>query len=239
MSYPGGKSGAGVYQQIINQIPPHLTYIECFYGGGSIMKYKKPAAASIAVDVDADMLRACPPGVLAFHDDAISYLQSQLETGLPDNSVFIYADPPYLKFDIDGSPVRVSARDIYKHEFATVEEHTELLKVLLSLPCMVAVSGYWSSLYESMLHAWRHISFNAQTRSGRTAREFLWMNYPEPAALHDYSYLGSNFREREKITRQKRRWRARLLRMSALQRYALLEAISEFGDAEASLDSAV
>lgn len=32
-SYPGGKSGAGVYQAIINQLPPHSTYVELFLGG--------------------------------------------------------------------------------------------------------------------------------------------------------------------------------------------------------------
>ncbi|MCZ4283118.1 hypothetical protein O4H49_20200 [Kiloniella laminariae] len=30
MSYPGGKGGAGVYQKIINIMPPHKTYIEGF-----------------------------------------------------------------------------------------------------------------------------------------------------------------------------------------------------------------
>ena len=51
------------------------------------------------------------------------------------------------------------------------------------------------------------------------------MNYDEPQALHDYRYLGENFREREKITRQKRRWIARLKRMDKLQRYALLSSM--------------
>jgi DNA adenine methylase len=34
MGYPGGKSGAGVYQTIINLMPPHTVYIEPFLGGG-------------------------------------------------------------------------------------------------------------------------------------------------------------------------------------------------------------
>jgi hypothetical protein len=57
------------------------------------------------------------------------------------------------------------------------------------------------------------------------------MNYPEPVELHDYRYLGENFREREKITRQRKRWRARLLKMSSQQRYALMASIAELGDA--------
>jgi len=123
---------------------------------------------------------------------------------------------------------------LYKHEFGSEEEHNGLLDVLLSLPCMVVVSGYWSSLYMARLQGWRSISFNAQTRSGKVAREFLWMNYPEPTALHDYRYLGSNFREREKINRQKKRWCMRLKKMSSLQRYALLSSIAELNDGAAS-----
>lgn len=43
MTYPGGKAAAGVYQRIINLMPPHSLYIEPFLGGGAIMKLKKPA----------------------------------------------------------------------------------------------------------------------------------------------------------------------------------------------------
>ena len=38
MAYPGGKNGAGVYQTLINLIPPHDTYIETYLGGGAIMR---------------------------------------------------------------------------------------------------------------------------------------------------------------------------------------------------------
>ena len=56
------------------------------------------------------------------------------------------------------------------------------------------------------------------------------MNYPEPLELHDYRYLGDNFRQRERLKRIRTRWLARLGRMDALERYSLLEAIAEFND---------
>lgn len=233
MSYPGGKASDGVFHKIINQIPPHDVYIEPFLGAGAIMLHKRPAAASIGIDVDGDVInswmdphakngdtRSGLPGLIVKKGDAISFLKSYAWQG----GEFVYCDPPYLR------EVRASKKPLYKHEFWTPEEHMQLLDVLKALPCMVALSGYWSSLYESSLQGWRTINFQAGTRAGRATTEWLWMNYPEPTALHDYAYLGENFREREKITRQKKRWKARLLRMSTLQRYALLSTIAELGE---------
>lgn len=220
MTYKGGKGSDGVYHKIINQIPPHRVYIEPFFGGGSIMRYKRPAAVSVAVDLDGSVLQSLPPGAFAVCGDAISFLRSYPWRG----GEFVYCDPPYLM------EVRSYKKLIYRHEFGEHAQHVELLEVLLSLPCMVAVSGYWSSLYASMLKEWRAVSYMVGVQGGQAREEWLWMNYPEPAALHDYRYLGENFREREKINRQRKRWRGRLLKMSRLQRLALLSSIAELNE---------
>ena len=65
------------------------------------------------------------------------------------------------------------------------------------------------------------------TRGGTLATEWVWFNYPEPDELHDYRFLGRDFRERERINRKKRRWVARLKGMRRLERQALLSAIEE------------
>jgi len=226
MTYPGGKAGSGVYQKIINQIPPHRVYIEPFLGHGSVMLHKKQAARSIGIDSDVHVvehwmdliaINSDIPGVTVKHGDAISFLKSYEFQG----EEFVYADPPYLW------EVRKSKRRIYNAEFGDRDQHERLLAALKSLPCMVAISGYQSSLYSSLLATWRTIRYNTVNRAGDVVEEVLWMNYPEPTELHDYRYLGENFREREKITRQKRRWRARLERMNPLQRYALMSSIAE------------
>jgi hypothetical protein len=53
------------------------------------------------------------------------------------------------------------------------------------------------------------------------------MNYPEPQTLHDYRYLGENFRERERIKRKQIRWRRRLQDMDSSERYAMFSIIDQ------------
>ncbi len=220
MSYPGGKSGAGVYQTIINQIPPHDVYIEPFAGGAAILRMKKPAASSIAIDIDPaglDLLRAkAPPGAILLNVDGVPFLRNYPWTGRE----FVYCDPPYLM------STRSTKRPLYRYEFSSEEEHRSLLSCLQAIPADVMISGYPNALYDDVLRNWRKITFSARTRRGK-ATECLWMNYPEPVVLHDYRYLGGSFREREKIKRRQARWKKRLVMMSTIERAALLAAMED------------
>ena len=135
---------------------------------------------------------------------------------------FVYSDPPYLMH------TRKGQRPLYDFEY-TDKQHVELLTVLLSLPCPVAISGYWSEMYADMLAGWETFTFMARTRGGSWAEEWVWMNYQRPSRLHDYSHLGDNFRERERIKRKKNRWVERLRRLDELERQAIMWAIDEAG----------
>ena len=223
MTYPGGKNGSGVYQQIINLIPPHDTYIEPFLGSGTIMRLIRPARASIGIDIDADVIaelrQSQTPDLTLIATDGIKYLEETLF--FPDT--FIYCDPPYL------FSTRSSSRAIYAHELDNAG-HARLLLAIKALDCMVMVSGYPNAIYDDALSTWRTHTFMTTNRGGGHVTEKLWMNYPAPAALHDYRYLGSNFRERERLTRIKKRWTARLQAMPALERLMLAAAIAESND---------
>lgn len=216
MHYPGGKGASGVYQRLINQIPPHRVFIETHLGGGAIMRHKKPAEINIGIDLDKDVLDAWPKTgqVQLIHADAINYLATYPFIG----DEFVYADPPYLSY------TRRSDRAPYKIDYSE-EQHIDLLKILTTIPCNVMISGYHSPLYEQYLAEWRVLQFSVRTRSGATAEEFVWMNYQDPVELHDYSYLGETFRERERIRRRIDRWRARLESLPPLERNALLSAL--------------
>lgn len=221
MRYRGGKNGAGVYQTIINQIPPHHTYLEPFLGSGAILRHKKPALVSYGVDKDGAALDAVR-GELAgralvnlVEGCGIEFLEKWRVWKADD---FVYCDPPYLK------STRSFQGDIYKYEM-TAKDHARLIKVLLSLPCPVAISGYSSKLYEISFGRWRRIQFETVKHSGEKAIECVWMNYPEPIALHDYRYLGENFRERQRIKRKVERHRKRLAALPILERRLILMAL--------------
>lgn len=221
MSYPGGKGASGVAQTIINQQPPHFAYVEPFFGGGTIMRAKRPAEWNEGLDLDESILPSSGtsfpyPQFQFHHGCGISFL-NEVGSHFGPNEL-VYCDPPYLL------STRRRVRRLYQYEM-TEDDHERLLATLCRLNCMVQISGYWSSLYAERLEGWRLIRFTAMTRGG-TAEECLWMNYPEPKALHDYRFLGSSFRDRERIKRKTERWRSRIAKLPYLERRALISAIA-------------
>lgn len=216
--YRGGKGQ--VFRRLINLIPPHEVYIETHLGGGSIFRNKRPAMRNIGVESDPKVLKMWKPilkkEMEIVNDDAVNFLKNYTFTG----KEFVYCDPPYLR------DTRKARRRLYRHEYA-LEQHIDLLRMIKSLPCLVMISGYESQLYDVSLKGWHTYSFESATHNGM-AEEWVWMNYPAPVELHDYRYLGSTFRERERIKRKSKTWMARLRSMPVLERQALLHAIQSF-----------
>jgi DNA adenine methylase len=81
--------------------------------------------------------------------------------------VLIYADPPYI----------LSTRNnrMYKYEMKD-EDHEELLEVLETHPGPVLLSGYSHPMYNNRLKHWERVERQAQTESGKTRTEVLWIN---------------------------------------------------------------
>lgn len=250
MRFVGSKGNSGLWQRIISEMPPHDVYVEPFLGTGLIMRKKKPARASIGIDVDpaAPALTSCIDelspsvrwGSQGNPASGYTYLCAdalqQLTTLKPSMSAswLVYCDPPYL------ASVRVDAgRRYYRHEFDTEDQHRELISLLMTLPARVILSGYRSGLYDELLTTWRSVTVPTVTRGGGRSFETFWMNYPEPFAFHDTRYLGRDYRERERIKRKKNRWKKNLAAMSRIDRAAVLDAIGELaGDTVAFIDRA-
>ncbi len=216
--YVGGKGQNGVYQRIINLMPPHEVYIETHLGGGGIMRNKLPAERNVGIEIDGKVIERWKEDnsldIELIHDDAVNYLKGYEFTG----KELIYCDPPYLR------ETRKKRVKLYKYEY-TDEQHIELLEVIKTLPCKVLISGYESELYRERLKGWYSHVFQAGCHHGM-GTEWLWMNYPVPVELHDYRYLGDNFRQREKIKKKTNIWVRKFQRMPILERQALLRAIN-------------
>jgi hypothetical protein len=115
-------------------------------------------------------------------------------------------------------------RALYRYEMLDEVRHVELLDILKSIPALVMISGYASALYDASLRGWHRIEYQAMTRGGLTT-EVVWMNYPKPTVLHDYRWLGRDFRERSRINRKIARWTRRLRALPVLERNAVSEAL--------------
>ena len=213
--FVGGKSADGVWQRIINLVPPCGTLIEPFAGEATIARKIRPPAEIILVDKVRQPGLVLPAGARFISGDGISFIEGYRYRG----DEFIYGDPPYFL------PAR-GHRQYYEHEMPD-REHERLLRVVKWINCRVMISGYRSPLYDRELADWNRIEFKAMTRGGTVATEVLWFNYPRPVTLQDYRFVGENFRERCRHRRQLRRWVARFAALPALERGAVFQALAE------------
>lgn len=219
MSYPGGKGKC--YQRLINLMPPHETYIESHLGGGAVINKKRPAQINIGIDADERVIAAwrktSPAQCTLVHGDAATFLERYPFTG----KELVYADPPYV------AETRRKLK-IYRCEYSDTD-HMRLLDVLTALPCMVMLSGYDNSIYRERLAGWRKVTFSANTQVG-IREECVWTNFPEPKVLHDATFLGATFRERQTVRRRYQRLVDRFDRMDPIEREHVLTLLhSHYG----------
>lgn len=226
MQYPGGKNQSGTFQKLINIIPPHSIYLELFAGSAAIYNNIDTCSLSILMDIDpivcANLSKIVRPGAIIINHDAISFLKCSVDliTFLHDigHCVFMYLDPPYP------FSVRKSVDPIYKYEMSD-PQHVELLKLISHVKFNFAISSYQNELYDSHLSGCNIIDFNNATRQG-IARERVYFNYELPDKLHDYSFIGNDFRERAKFKMQRDHMVSKINRMPALLRNSILDNLN-------------
>lgn len=220
MAYMGSKTGAGVAQAVIAQMPPHDTYVETHLGSGAVMLAKPPAASSLGVDLDRQVVEIFRPHELpnrrAYHADAVAFLDGLFDGHTPDlGRVLIYADPPYVL------ATRTSTRR-YRHDMDDAG-HIRLLEALRAVPAAVILSGYPSALYDRLVGDWRSIEFQAMTRGGPRT-EKLWMNFPA-GQVQWARWAGQDFTDRQRIKRKAARWARFYAECPPGERLAILAAI--------------
>jgi DNA adenine methylase len=226
-SYFGGKSGPGTYQTIINHIPPHDEFFSLFLGNCGVARHIKPAGLNIYNDIDPVICEAwrkslLPDNSIVHNFSALSCLQLIAETaGIGLNRRFIFLDPPYLLKS------RRSSAKVYRFEM-TDSDHKELLEQITLMKDKIMICCYPNDLYDLYLHSWSKHDFYSKTRNGM-ALERIYYNYELTDELHDYSYIGENKRQRERMKRIKNNVIIKLNRLSFRERQlVLLEIIEKF-----------
>lgn len=207
MRYPGGKGKT--YQHIINVMPPHRVYIETHLGGGAVMRNKLPAEHNIGIDADPKVIAAWGNLNLPYVDVVYSKAEDFLSLQSFRGDELVYADPPYHP------QTRRQAR-VYKKDYS-IEDHERLISILLTLPCMVILSGYANSLYNNMLHGWTTRTFRSKSHTD-VREETIWFNFEPPVMLHDPRHLGANFRQRQTAKRRLQRLQDKVARMDPIER---------------------
>jgi hypothetical protein len=219
--FTGAKNAPGTWHRIVNLIPPCSTFIEPFAGTAAITRHLRPARETILIDkIDRAPLRDLArkgKGIRYVVGDALQFLDGYRYRG----GEVVYCDPPYLL------AARLQRGKHYYENEMTDQDHARLLKILRSINCRVLLSGYRSPLYDEMLCDWQREEFEVMTRGGTKAIEVLWWNYPRPVTLHDYRYVGEDWKARYNLRRKIRRAVADLASMRALERNALFAALVE------------
>lgn len=226
-SYRGNKGFPKAYQEIINLIPPHKYYYELFAGSAGIYNNIKRAELSILNDIDLGVVNKLKKAVPAATTKIYNKNTLQLLKAVRpcDTDTFIYLDPPYPLSS------RRSDKDIYNYEMSDFD-HVQLLKTLLQKNLsgvQIMISTYKNEIYKKYLEdlgGWNKHTFKTSIH-GNLAIEVLYYNYPKPTELHDYSYLGTDCWDRQRINRKIKRNINKIKSLPALEKGKLLEAIKK------------
>lgn len=217
-NYLGAKSGSGVFQAIINLIPPHDTYIELFLGTGAVLSKKEKSQREIGIDLNQlciDDFRKYHPDIELYNTDAFDFI-SNFKFDEAGRTV-VYCDPPYVH------NTRTSNKR-YLYEF-TDDDHIKLIQALKQLPptCKVLLSGYRSELYTQLISDWWSVDFQAMTRGG-VRTETVWANFC-PGQVHYHTFAGKDFTDRQRIKRKSERWASKFLSLPAPEKQAILASL--------------
>lgn len=199
-------------------MPPHRVYIESHLGGGAVMRNKRPATRNIGIEADHKVVSTWPvqetPHIELVHGRAEDFLTQYNFRG----DELVYADPPY-------HPHTRRQSRIYNKDYS-ISDHERLITILVSLPCMIILSGYENELYRTLLKGWRTRTFQAKTHT-ELREETLWFNFDPPEALHDSRFLGNDFRARQTTKRRSQRLREKVSRMDPIERAAFFQWLHE------------
>lgn len=155
MKYPGSKWGIAGW--IISFFPEHHSYLEPFFGSGTVLFNKPRSNIETVSDPDGNVVNLFG---------------------------WIKKDPERLAYEIYYTPYarqvympEVRCGKQYKHEMFTEESHKQLLETAKAHKGPVLISGYESDLYNDMLQGWHREETTCYSQACSKKKEVLWMNF--------------------------------------------------------------
>lgn len=230
-TYFGGKGQGGTVRRLINVIPPHDYYVEPFFGRGRLYEAKAPARImSFGYELDGRLVdgwkHRCRMDLIVERRDGLEALRELLAgwdvEGVDPSRVVVYFDPPYLLH------TRRAQRATYYREWCD-EDHIAFLAMLPALKVRAIVSHLPCVEYGTALAGWHSFTFNNKTHKGLQLEQ-VWCNFVPGPELHEYTYVGNTFREREHFKRQFGIVRKRFDALPPPARIALLAMLATDSD---------
>lgn len=222
-NYTGHKKVNGLYQKIINQVPKHNIYAELFAGSAAICSLFIVLAENVVLnDINPEVHNLlCEKfrdrNAVIWNRDALEFLQKMKFVWKQD--VFVFLDPPYHH---DTRPL---ATELYKHEMTNID-HLKLLHTVQLMKCNIMLIHPKCDLYDIELSHWRKVEVKVRYHK-KTQIECLYMNYPEPTELQDYSFLGNDCWERQRISRKTEAYINKFQKMPVLERNCIINKLIE------------
>ena len=230
-TYFGGKGSSGVYQTIINTIRPHDLFVEPYGGNYTISRQLNNKALKWVNDLAEKTYSMYPvehPGNWIFTNmDALKQMQLILCQLTPIFDKFrkvIYLDPPYPLSS------RKQQAEVYDIEL-TDQDHIALLNFVISQQKKAdfIISTYPNEIYSAMLADWWKIEYDGCDRHGKTT-EWLFLNYDPKAIieLHDISYYGCSYTERQRIKRSTKNTIDKIMRIDPIIQNHIIRELEAF-----------
>jgi DNA adenine methylase len=208
-TYPGSKGQSGVWQWIIERLPPHVYYAEPFAGKGGVFRHKSPALRTWLIDRDPDVVtwwtRQFGCGSIDISIKNRTWFREQLSSldrsgddghrasfravhavqgnGIEFVEAFARSKIRDLLLYVDPpylARTRVKKK-LYRYEMTDLQ-HFRLLEAACKCVGPVVISGYRSDLYRTYLQGWKLDTTQVMTRGGTFRTECLWRNEAATAA---------------------------------------------------------
>lgn len=219
--YPGAKTNSGIIQFLINRIPYHTRYCELFAGSAQLCKHKKPAAIkNVLCDIDDRVAKQLQmqmgDRVDVYRFAALDFIA---QAGMKSftRSDFMYLDPPYPFIS------RRNGKKYYRYEMSD-DDHVQLLTTVLQLDANIIISTRQNDMYDKYLQLWRKETFETVDRQGAVT-EVVYMNYQQPAILHQYNYWGGDCWERQGVKRKIARFEKKIKQLPVYEQHLFIQTM--------------